>query len=247
MMSTKPENQAKENSEVIPIKYVAFCDVLGFSQAVENHFDQTIAVYKEFMGSIRDWPFPEKADISVYSDSILIVCSELPPLLYAVQSLWFATLTQNWLIRGGIAYGKYWEERENGSLFVVSDALVRAVRLEASVRVPAVVISPEVELSMAPWVTRFSHGPFAAPLLHFQGINFVNPFNPYWFASARMRISQLWSEFPQHEEKYRWLLALSDALEREETLVPDLVVQELLNLGIIEMRPIAEGKTGNAS
>lgn len=186
------------------------------------------------MSRIRDWPFPEKAEISVYSDSILVVCSELPPLMYAVQSLWWATLTQNWLIRGGIAYGKYWEARENGSLFVVSDALVRAVHLEASVRVPAVAISPEVELSIESWVTRFSQGPFATPLLHFQGINLVNPFNPYWFASARMRVSQLWSEFPQHEEKYRWFLALSDALERGETLVPDVVVQELLKLGVIE-------------
>ena len=79
---------------------------------------------------MREWPFPEKANISVYSDSILIVCSELAPVLHAAQSLSFATLAQNWLIRGGIAYGRYWENRQDGSLFVVSDALVRAVHLE---------------------------------------------------------------------------------------------------------------------
>ena len=88
----------------------------------------------------------------------------MPPILYAVQSLWFATLTQDWLIRGGIAYGKYWEDRSNGNLFVVSDALVRAVRLESTIKVPGVVLSPEIEVPLSAWVTRFRDGPFSAPL-----------------------------------------------------------------------------------
>lgn len=220
--------------EVIPNKYVAFCDVLGFSYAVENQFDATIRLYKEFKDRIADWPFPEKANVSVYSDSILIVCDELPPLLYAVQTLWFATLTQNWLIRGGIAYGKYWEDRSNGNLFVVSDALVKAVRIESSVKVPGVVLSPEIDVPLSAWVARFRDGPFSAPLLHFDGLNIVNPFNPYWFASARMRVAQLWEEFPQHSSKYEWFLKLSDQVETQEPLVPEQVVSELLSLGIIQ-------------
>ncbi len=220
--------------EVIPNKYVAFCDVLGFSYAVENQFDATIRLYKEFKDRIADWPFPEKADVSVYSDSILIVCDELPPLLYAVQSLWFATLTQNWLIRGGIAYGKYWEDRSNGNLFVVSDALVKAVRLESSVKVPGVVLSPEVDVPLSAWVTRFRDGPFSAPLLHFDGLDVVNPFNAYWFASARMRVVQLLERFPQHSSKYEWFLKLSEQVEAHEPLVPERVISELLSLGIIQ-------------
>jgi hypothetical protein len=51
-----------------------------------------------------------------------------------------------------------------------------------------------------------------------------------------MRVSQLWERFPAHEEKYRWFLDLADAVERDEILVPDSAVQELLNLGIIEPR-----------
>jgi len=239
-ISTNKESTVVEQSDqslaegAIPNRYVAFCDVLGFSHAVENHFEATIRLYKEFQKRISDWPFPEKANISVYSDSILIVCDELPPLLYAVQSLWFATLAQNWLIRGGIAYGKYWEDRSNGNLFVVSDALVRAVRLESTVKVPGVVLSSEVEVPLAAWVARFRDGPFSAPLLHFDGRNVVNPFNPYWFASARMRVVQLRDQFPQHSAKYEWFLKMSDQVAAHEPLVPDSVIKELLARGIIE-------------
>lgn len=215
-------------------KYVAFCDILGFSHAVENHFDATIQLYMEFKDRISDWAFPEKASISVYSDSILIVCDELPPILYAVQSLWFATLTQDWLIRGGIAYGKYWEDRSDGNLFVVSDALVRAVRLESTIKVPGVILSPEIEVPLSAWVARFRDGPFSAPILHFDGHHVVNPFNPYWFASARMRVCQLMEESPQHAEKYEWFLKLADQIEGNEPLVPQSALEEMLSLGLIE-------------
>lgn len=233
------ENIQVENSDTpldetaIPNKYVAFCDVLGFSHAVENEFETTIKLYKEFSKRMAEWPFPEKATVAVYSDSILIVCDELPPLLYAVQSLWFATLTQDWLIRGGIAYGKYWEDRSNGNLFVVSDALVRAVRLEATVKIPGVVVSPEVEISLGTWFTRFRDGPYAAPLLHFEGLNLVNPFNIYWFRSAKNRVQQLKDQFPQHSDKYDWFLKLADQVEANEPLVPEPALQELLAKGII--------------
>jgi hypothetical protein len=173
------------------MKYVAFCDVLGFSDAVLTRFDETIAVYREFMDSVREWPFPQKVVVSVYSDSILAVSEDLPSLLAALKSLCWATLRHDWLIRGGIAYGRYWEQKEKGNLFVVSDALVRAVRLEASVKVPAIAFSDEVKLGIEAWVPRFSHGIFDAPVLHFDGLSLVNPFNPYWFATARMRLANL--------------------------------------------------------
>lgn len=221
------------DEEVIPNKYVAFCDVLGFSHAVENAFEETINLYKKFSERISDWPFPQKANVSMYSDSILIVCDELPPLLFAVQGLWFATLTQNWLIRGGIAYGKYWEDRTNGNLFVVSDALVRAVRLESTVKVPAVVLSPEVEIPLGMWVARLSHGPYMAPLLHHDGFSLVNPFNIAWFMSAKNRVQQLKVRFPQHSDKYDWFLSLADQVGANEPLIPQSVLDEMVAKSII--------------
>ncbi|MDP2400068.1 MAG: hypothetical protein Q8M53_17135 [Burkholderiales bacterium] len=220
-------------SDHIRMRYVAFCDVLGFANAVENRFEETIAVYKEFMEKIRDWPMPEKAEVSIYSDSILIVADELTPVLHAVNLLWFATLGQNWMIRGGIAYGRYWERRENGNLFVVSDALVRAVKLEGMAKMPAVTFSPEVDLHLGLWMARFEHGLFTAPILHFQGLSFVNPFNNFWFTSARTRATELLNQFPEHKVKYSWFLDLAEAVERDEALIPDAVFQRAIELGIL--------------
>lgn len=215
------------------MRYVAYCDVLGFSNAVVNLFEHTIAVYAEFMERMRDWPFPEKAEISIYSDSILIVSDELPPVIHAVKNLWFATLSQDWLIRGGIAYGRYWEQRENGNLFVVSDALVRAVKLESSVGYPAVTFSPEVDLTLAAWTRRYEAGLLPAPVLHFRGLSFVNPFNPCWLQSARMRVSQMLDAYPEHAKKYNWFLDLTTAVDNDESLIPEAILNELLQTGIL--------------
>ena len=227
----------------IRMRYVAFCDVLGFSNAVQDRFDETISIYAEFMKLMRSLPMPEKAEVSIYSDSILIVADDLPSILHAVKTLLFVILMQDWMIRGGIAYGRYWEKRENGHLFVVSDALVRAVKLEKSVSHPAVAFSPEVELALNLWVARFQHGALDAPVLHFNGLSFVNPFNPYWFASAGMRASQLLARFPEHEKKYKWFLALTEAVQRDDTLIPEPVLAELLKLGVLA--PIEPNATTN--
>jgi len=223
----------QELSIEVPMRYVAFCDVLGFSNAVESSFDATIKLYETFMERMRDWPFPKTVEVMVYSDSILMVSDELPGILSAVKTLWFAALTNDWLIRGGIAYGKYWARQEQSSFFVVSDALVRAVRLESSVKVPAIAISSEIELPISAWTPRFEHNIFDAPLLHFRGLSLVNPFNPYWFLSARLRVEQLLIKHPEHVEKYRWFLELASDVNADECLVPEAALAEMLTLGIL--------------
>lgn len=231
------EIEAKDVSLETSMRYVAFCDVLGFSNAVVDQFDATISVYRDFMVRMRDWPFPNKAEVSIYSDSILIVSDDLPAVIYAVKNLWFATLSQDWLIRGGIAYGRYWECRENGNLFVVSDALVRAVKLESTISVPAVGFCPEVDLTLSPWVTRFEHGLLQAPVLHFSDLSFVNPFNPFWFQSARTRVRQILSANPAHKVKYDWFLDLAEAVDQNKALVPVHVWDELIRTGILKWTP----------
>jgi hypothetical protein len=221
----------------VPFKYVAFCDVLGFSSAVISDFDATMALYESFRIHVREWPFDPKAQVSVYSDSILVVADELPTVIRTVVSLNWAAFLQDWLLRGGISYGRYWEDKENGNLFVVSDALVKAVSLEKTVKVPAVVISEEISLGIEAWVPRFEHGATNTPLLHFQGRSLVNPFNPYWFNSAIIRAKRLLEAHPTHREKYEWFLSLADAVARDELLVPDSALNRMLELGILQHRP----------
>lgn len=221
---------------VAPMRYVAFCDVLGFANAVQERFEETIETYDQFARMVGEWPFPEKVEICVYSDSILILSDELAPLLNAVQSLSFATLAHDFLIRGGIAYGRYWERRENGNLFIVSDALVRAVKLESSIKIPGVGFSPEVEIPLSAWMPHFSDEIFLSPVLHFRDTTIVNPFNKFWFASARNRVAQMLDRFPEHSKKYEWFLELATAVERRDLMVAGPVIDLLLTEGVIKRR-----------
>jgi hypothetical protein len=229
------------------MKYVGFCDVLGFSSAVLSDFDAAVAVYQQFRSDIRNWYFASRAKVSVYSDSILIVGDDLPPVLHNIVALQWAALRKDWLIRGGVAYGRHWEESENENLFVVSEALVRAVAIEKSVKVPAVVISEEIPLGIEAWVPRFEHGVFKTPLLHYQGRAIVNPFNEYWFASAAIRAKCLLEAHPTHREKYEWFLSLAESVARDDILVPEPALARMLELGVLEERVEVQTNTPSSN
>jgi len=51
-----------------------------------------------------------------------------------------------------------------------------------------------------------------------------------------MRVCQLLELFPQHSDKYEWFLKLSEHVEAHEPLVPQIALDEMLALGIIEER-----------
>lgn len=230
------DNSENSPAPIVLMRYVAFCDVLGFSNAVQERFEEVIEVYDQFTRLMDDWPFPEKVEVCVYSDSILLVCDEIAPLLQALQSLCFATLGHDLLIRGGIAYGKYWERREKGNLFVVSDALVRAVKLESTIKIPGIGFSSEVDIPLSAWMPHFANQVFLSPVLHFEGQTVVNPFNMYWFESSKSRVRQMAARFPEHGKKYEWFLQLAAAVETGEIMVPSLIIDQLLADGVIKRR-----------
>ena len=144
---SKPEASPPATDE---LRYVAYCDILGFSSRIQENFDQALEAYREF-GTVLSSLEPQLKEVqaSVYSDAVLITGASLPPVLRAVQNFWFLALVHDFMIRGAIAYGRYWEQRSGGHLFVASDALVRAVKLERLVGVPAVVIADDVEIPEA--------------------------------------------------------------------------------------------------
>lgn len=218
-------------------KYVGFCDVLGFSAAVLTDFDATVALYEALRADLQNWPFPDKAQVSVYSDSILVVSEDLPAVVNTIVALNWAALMRGWLVRGGIAHGRHWETKDSGNLFLVSEALVKAVALEKTVKVPAVVVSSEIQLGVEAWVPRFEHGAFKAPLLHFDGRSLVNPFNDYWFASAVIQARRKRDSHPQHAAKYDWFLSLAESVARDDLLVPESAMSRMLELGILRKRP----------
>jgi hypothetical protein len=64
---------------------------------------------------------------------------------------------------------------------------------------------------------------FDEPLIHYSGLNIVNPFNRFWFRSARTRMLQLLEDSvePKHRAKYGWFLGLWNAVNEMKTMTPD--------------------------
>jgi hypothetical protein len=217
-------------------RYVAFCDILGFSNRILQSFDETLQLYDTFASFWIDLGI-ENVETCIYSDAVLITSESLGSLITAVNTLWFCAQTHFFIIRGAIVKGRYWERRIGNSLFVASDALVRAVKIEQSIGFPMVALADDIEIPLEFWIPRFRDGPIAAPLLHFRDRNIVNPFGIMWFASAKGRISRMRDDSPANVDKYEWLLALHRAIEAQHDLVPQDVIDRCLALGFIAERP----------
>jgi hypothetical protein len=221
--------------------YVAFCDILGFSNMVASDFEKTLEIYQRLASLMGDDIFTSgEVKTTMYSDSILIVGKELGPVLNAVQGIWFFALASDLMIRGGIAKGRYWERKRGNDLLVVSDALVRAVKLESMVSVPAVVLADDIDIDDRHWYPQLLGDPDAVvvtPLLHFRDRNIVNPFNRYWLLSAGARAQRLMESHPAHKDKYLWFLALHQAVTERHQLVPKGLIDRLVREGVIGFVP----------
>jgi hypothetical protein len=239
-------SDASSQQRVRDYRYVAFCDILGFSNQIMNDFEKALNSYRKFAESLAGLGVGDDVQVTMYSDAILLTGTTLSKVLAAVQAVWFMALCRDLMIRGAVTHGQYWEERRGNHLFVVSDALVRAVRLERSVGIPAVVIADDVEIPESYWLARFSQGPLITALLYFRDRNIVNPFNLMWFRSAETRARQLMEANPAHKDKYLWFLALYKAVYDGWVLIPHPVFEKFLRDGVLkpeEVKLIAEEKT----
>ncbi|MGA2391599.1 MAG: hypothetical protein ABSF97_21785 [Candidatus Sulfotelmatobacter sp.] len=237
-----PTTRAENNDDFSPIAnpvetlYLAYCDILGFSNRILNDFDKTLETYRSF-GDLLGGANFKNVRTTIYSDAILITTASLKDILIAVQSVWFFALSNDFMLRGAITKGRYWEQRRGHDLLVVSDALVHAVKLEKMVGVPAVAIADDVEIPDIYWLARFQGGPFATPLLHFRDRNIVNPFNIMWGQSAKDRASLMLVENPAHKDKYLWFLALHDAIVNGKELIPPDVLKRFFEKGMLKFTP----------
>lgn len=222
------------NTESSTNCFVAFCDILGFSASIENDFDATLNIYREFCEFIDPVLARDGVQITVYSDAILIAGQNLHDVAQTIQILCCIALQHGMLIRGGISYGRYWEKKAGRHLFVVSEALVRSVRLESSIKVPAVVLGDEVEVPDELWLVRFKHNQFTAPVLWFDQKRIVNPLSMFWGKSAGIRASILMEESsPEHRSKYEWFLQLHQEIMDGHHLIPDEIIDKYVELGVL--------------
>jgi len=234
--SISPQTERTVGEKAIETRYVGYCDILGFSNRILSDFENTLEAYKEFGELLSSLP-SKGVELTMYSDAVLVTSDSLAPVLSVVQNLWFCALVHDLMLRGAITVGKYWELRKGNHMLVASDALARAVMLERSVGIPAVVISDDIEIPDALWTLRFVSGPFGTPVLHFRDRNIVNPFNYMWGVSAHDRVSRLMNASPAHKDKYLWFLSLYEAVRNGRELIPAEVFARFVREGILKPRP----------
>lgn len=203
----------------VNVKYVAFIDLLGFSNKVLANCEETIDIYEQMLQSTSKISVlrPE-VQITVYSDSFLLTSNEFLPLVDVSRGLLMQTLFNNYLVRGGIAYGKHIESSMPPHLFVVSEALIKAAALEKTIKNPCIAIHPDIIIKDEWWSGHDRN--ITRDLLYFGGHIIVNPCNPLWGLSAGTRVKLMQDEIPQHREKYDWFLQLHEAIFSPVPMIP---------------------------
>jgi hypothetical protein len=154
--------------EKVSGQYCGFLDILGFGAATQSDLPAVLTKYEELLDK-AEWlqSTRPKVRVSVYSDSFVLVSSQLAPLISAAQTLQWFLLLEDCIVRGGVAYGDHAEGERNGIRFTVSAGLSKAVGVEKSIKWPCVAIHPDLEMPDEFWVQE------TRPLLYFDGIRMV--------------------------------------------------------------------------
>jgi hypothetical protein len=201
-------------------QYVGLIDILGWNRYVRTDFKRAVEVYDwildncNFIKGLNPVP-----SMRIFSDSILLVSAELASIMAAANTLQYAALFQDCLVRGGIARGRHVELGSQAQLYVVSEALVYAATLEKEVKKPCIVLDPRIVPPIPSAVLR-AINPFQRLMLFFDGLWIVNPFNIAWGTSAATRVTQLKERYPEYSDKYDWFLRLYDAVKSWAPLEP---------------------------
>jgi hypothetical protein len=149
------------------------------------------------------------------------VSESLNDVIAAAQLLQWSVLFEDYLVRGGLAVGRHAEGHKAGIKFIVSSSVSKAAAVEKTVKWPCVALHPDIVVPDEWWLND------GRPLLYFDGLRIVSPFNQYWFQSAMTRVSQLLDRYPEHAPKYNWFLRLYQAVENGDLLIPLDVFERL--------------------
>jgi len=200
-------------------KYVAFIDVLGFSSRVLANFDSALDTFEQVLKStslVNE--LIEEVEVQVYSDSFILVSDSFERIVAASQGILRQTLCNDYLVRGGIAYGKHLDQSRPPDTYMVSEAVVKAAMVEKSVKFPCVAVHPDVKIEEEWWGPADSN--LERGLLYFGGLVLANPCMIGWGVSARTRVEQMLHEHPEHREKYNWFIELHEAICSPVPMVP---------------------------
>jgi hypothetical protein len=207
--------------------YCGFIDVLGFGEVTLADHNAAMAVYERILEKfeiVASGYNIDKVQLRFYSDAFIVLSEDVGWVVQASSLLSWLMIMEDFLVRGGIAYGPHVEAQRSGSALMVSSALTKAVMLEKRVRHPCIVLADDVEIPDAAW---FDNKRVPAPIVHyFDGIRIVSPFSPMYFKSARHRAQRLLKQHPKHAEKYEWYLRLWNAVNERALLIPPDILEK---------------------
>jgi hypothetical protein len=203
------------------MQYVALLDVLGFANRVTSEFDKTIFQYDELITNLTMLQKDDKLKVTIriFSDSILVVSPDLISIVQSVTFVQWGALLCDCLLRGGVAHGKHTETTSEGNLFVVSEPLVHAARMEKEVKYPCVALHSSIPLPESMERLR-QVPPLMRHILFYNERWIINPFGIMWGRSAADRVRRMKEKNPEYTDKYDWFLGLYEAVFSGAPLIP---------------------------
>jgi hypothetical protein len=129
-------------------KYVAFIDVMGFSNLVNKGNVENLESYFSKITEVLDKLRINKADIESFliSDSIILIAPDSPKslkqLLGAIRQIQFALLWRKIIVRGAVSFGQVYYNKEKN--IIVGKGFIKAYLLEGEAFFPRVIIDPAI-------------------------------------------------------------------------------------------------------
>lgn len=127
-------------------RYIAFIDVMGFSNLVnKSRIDNLESYFSKITEVLEDLKNDKKEiDSFLISDSIILLSDDslegLKQLLVAVKRIQYGLLWRKILMRGAISFGQVYYNREKN--IIVDKGFIRAYLLEQEAIYPRVIIDP---------------------------------------------------------------------------------------------------------
>lgn len=129
-------------------KFVAFIDVMGFSNLVNKNDISNLELYFETITEVLNQIRADKEVIESFliSDSIILIAPKglngLRQLLLAIRRIQSSLLLHKILLRGAVSYGQiYYNNTQN---IIVGKGFIRAYQLEQEAVYPRVIIDPSI-------------------------------------------------------------------------------------------------------
>jgi hypothetical protein len=129
-------------------KFVAFLDVMGFSNLVNKGNVDNLESYFEKIIDELDALRRDKANIKSFliSDSIILIAPSglkgFTQLLWAIRRIQSVILWRKILLRGAVSYGQVYYNKEHN--IIVGKGFIRAYLLEKEAVYPRVIIDPSI-------------------------------------------------------------------------------------------------------